>query len=284
VYRLRTDPTDSAGLQAPQRDRLIPPRDKAILSIVRSHLVSQLALALILSLASGASPLECERIEILHKGCFHGDEVPEESAGTWDALYRQGPGFVLVSRTVQVRPCRDAITDEPGQKTGREVVVDAEGVPILLVRGLQRVGAQPVPIRTAYPGREPSELPSGGGYKYIAPGNSLQLLLGTTEYRLSARGRNDPTRPDYDRLVLDYRLTLTGPDGKSQDLPAPDRFAEDGVPTLLWAGDLDQDGKLDLYMDTTNHYNLGNHVLLVSSHATPGQLVRLVASRRYVGC
>ena len=34
---------------------------------------------------------------------------------------------------------------------------------------------------------------------------------------------------------------------------------------LLWAGDADFDGKLDLYINASNHYAAGNHMLLLSS-------------------
>jgi hypothetical protein len=96
--------------------------------------------------------------------------------------------------------------------------------------------------------------------------------LGRTGYQLVAN------------LILDYRLTLVGPGKQSQDLPVPVRFAEDGVPALVWAGDLDGDGRLDLYMDLTDHYNVTNYVLFLSSRAVTGELVKQVASRRYVGC
>lgn len=46
----------------------------------------------------------------------------------------------------------------------------------------------------------------------------------------------------------------------------------------LWAGDLDGDGRLDLYMDLSASYNVSRRVLLLSSAAAPGDMVRGVAS------
>jgi len=242
-----------------------------------------LALALVLLSAAAARPKGSQQVDIIHMGCFHGSEVSDRSSGKWLGLYLRGETFELVSCNVQVEPCHDGVSDPPGGKSGRAVVVDADGTPLFLVRGLGDVGPKPVTIVTAKPEDGPGQL-VGRGSRYLRPGEHLRLTLGRAEYRLAAMGKYDPTRSDNDRLVLGYRLTLTGPGGQSQDLAAPSRFAEDGVPSLVWAGDLDRDGKLDLYMDFTDHYNVSDYVLLLSSHAAAGRLVKKVASRRYVGC
>lgn len=53
---------------------------------------------------------------------------------------------------------------------------------------------------------------------------------------------------------------------------------------IYWAGDLDGDGKLDLYLDLANHYNVGQYRLFLSSPAEKGKLVKEVANFRFVGC
>ena len=53
---------------------------------------------------------------------------------------------------------------------------------------------------------------------------------------------------------------------------------------LKFAGDLDGDGKLDLLIDTTHHYNLSEPTLFLSSQAKDGELVHNVASFRTTGC
>ena len=252
--------------------------------VVRLHRTVPPILALILFSVGSAPPIDSGQIEIIHKGCFHDNEVSEQSGGDWEALYGRGDAFELVSRAVGVKPCHDDISDAPDKMTGRAVVVDAEGTPLFLVRGIGHVGAKPVSIPTAWPAKGDGRSLSGGSSKYVRPGERFHLTLGGANYQLAAKGRYDPTRPASDRLLLGYRLTLIGPSGQSQDLPASVRFAEDGVPTLEWAGDLDRDGRLDLYMDMTDHYNVTNYVLLLSSRAATGKLVKQVASRRYVGC
>jgi hypothetical protein len=58
----------------------------------------------------------------------------------------------------------------------------------------------------------------------------------------------------------------------------------EGGPILLWAGDIDRDGKLDFLMDIAGHYNASEPALYLSSQASPGTLVKKVASRKGVGC
>jgi hypothetical protein len=53
---------------------------------------------------------------------------------------------------------------------------------------------------------------------------------------------------------------------------------------LLWAGDLDRDGKLDLLVTVSDHYNVAEQVLFLSSAAGAGGLVGEVARLRTTGC
>jgi hypothetical protein len=176
--------------------------------------------------------------------------------------------------------------DTGTEKTGKSVSVDLTGDVLFLIRGNGIAGSAPreVPVANVYRDGK-AVFPRDDARQYLKPGEHLDLSLGAAKYRLAARGRYDPTRPEYDMLLLDYRMTLTRlSDGRQQTIEAPARFAEDGVPTLIWAGDLDHDGALDLYMDLTNHYNVTEYTLFLSSSAGPGRLVHKVASKRYVGC
>ena len=55
-----------------------------------------------------------------------------------------------------------------------------------------------------------------------------------------------------------------------------------GVPQVLFAGDLDRDGKLDLLVSTATHYNVGETTLFLS-RPDPAKLVP-VAVARTTGC
>jgi hypothetical protein len=53
---------------------------------------------------------------------------------------------------------------------------------------------------------------------------------------------------------------------------------------LIWAGDLDGDGKLDLFMALSDHYNVTEYTLFLSSRGSGGKLVDRVAAFRATGC
>ena len=61
-------------------------------------------------------------------------------------------------------------------------------------------------------------------------------------------------------------------------------WESDNGPFVLWAGDLDLDGRLDLLLDTSDHENVNEMRLFLSSAAKPGQFVSEVALFRQLGC
>ena len=63
-----------------------------------------------------------------------------------------------------------------------------------------------------------------------------------------------------------------------------DILGDDATPRLLFAGDLDRDGRLDLILDTTWHYNVSRPTLFLSTLAREGELVREAAANESVGC
>jgi hypothetical protein len=54
---------------------------------------------------------------------------------------------------------------------------------------------------------------------------------------------------------------------------------------VIWAGDLDDDGRLDLIVDVSNHYNIVSAIVVfLSSLAREGQLVGRASGFWAVGC
>ena len=62
------------------------------------------------------------------------------------------------------------------------------------------------------------------------------------------------------------------------------QLGDDASPRLIFAGDLNRDGRLDLIFDTTDHYNLSRPTLFLSSAAGKGGVVRAVGTHDAVGC
>jgi hypothetical protein len=83
--------------------------------------------------------------------------------------------------------------------------------------------------------------------------------------------------PKGSRLVFSHGLV-------SQELFSLPEGGNDPYITILWIGDIDGDGKPDLYLNTSWHYNVSHKVLWLSSLAHQGQLVGVAAFFETTGC
>ncbi len=214
---------------------------------------------------------------VLIPGTFHGSDIDSVDGEDWYGLFQIGTVFVLESVAVQAKQCHDPIVDQPGDSTGISVSVDHSEKPLVLVqcRGKLKPGVVPT---------------TSSDYTPIKPGMPVHLK----GYSLAALGEvtDEGFRHPGDLLILNYTLMLYRMPGgsrgqqetKRQVLVQFERTAYDGLPTLLWAGDLDRDGQLDLLMDIRNHYAGRHYALFLSSEADNNDLVKLVADLRLSGC
>ncbi|MGN6150944.1 MAG: hypothetical protein ACTHOH_02905 [Lysobacteraceae bacterium] len=211
-------------------------------------------------------------------GQFHGDETVARDGERWLALVADDAGARLRSVRVRVKPVHDVVLDaDDGPATGRivESVAGPGGATIAYVRGSNlREGAVPRAIAT--------ELPVGNGL------GASRLRLGDRDYTLATRcvpaaGIADSYRCTIELVQGDRRQTLAAMAGtREQD----GRFmlGDEASPALLFAGDLDGDGALDLLYDVTDHYNVTAPTLFLSGAAGDGELVHAVAEQRTTGC
>jgi len=239
--------------------------------------ITLLALTAAISAPAQAAP------ELIRPGLFHGDEVDADADEyDWFGLYADDDGFELLETRVTVRPVFDPIADLPGESTGLLVTANSDAEPLVLIRGVP--GMVEGPVSTAVSSPDALEV-----------GDSRSLADGPNGwYALAAFGTAEPSEHLYGRpQVHSYELRLyrhpplgLGPSSEAPSSQALVNFdaLDDSRPELIWAGDLDGDGKLDLLLDATFHYNVSDYTLWTSRGAAAGELVEQVASFAISGC
>ena len=146
------------------------------------------------------------------------------------------------------------IGDDENASGATRVSVHGKNAPLFLVTGLDslRTGT----VKTVFSGRLPLPL-----------GSSLEFTLDNeSAYAITAIG-DAPSKPG----AAGYKVKLDK-DNRSQvicSVKAPNA----SVSYLLWAGDLDRDGELDLLIDTVCDYSASGAALFLSSLAEEGQSV-----------
>ena len=74
---------------------------------------------------------------VLIPGSFHSDEVWEGAEKeNWFGLFKNQSGFYLAKTKIKIENIFDAIMDNEGEKTGKEVSTSIEDEPVLLISGL----------------------------------------------------------------------------------------------------------------------------------------------------
>jgi len=85
------------------------------------------------------------------------------------------------------------------------------------------------------------------------------------------------TAKRYNRTTKEYvRQVLGGTAGFNKE--GADHYH------LFWVGDLDEDGKMDLLLNMSRHYNVSNLTLFLSSMAKDGELLHMATQLNSTGC
>ena len=146
----------------------------------------------------------------------------------------------------------------------KEVETDQPSEPLFLVRGLEEL--QPGEVETFIHDRQ-----------FIHPGRVLRSWTGTG-FSLAAVGEAIERHP-FEVGISQYKLMLWA-SKRSQTLLYFFNGLDDATPGVLWAGDLDRDGKVDLFMEMNRHYASISYALFLSSAAKDEELVGKVATWR----
>lgn len=213
-----------------------------------------------ISFAGVSSSQESDSVELVFEGTFLGPGPFPESGQRWYAISRAESTITLAETIVEV-------TEVPHQCTGaatRITALDADD-PLFLMRGSSLF--QPGVLDSVHEDA-----------RFLYPAEQLPLRLDSGEWFVFlAYGSATPAG------VSDYVVQLSHKSAM-QTLAEFSQVDIDGRPKLVWAGDLDRDGRLDALLDLTTHYAGHLYVLFLSSAARRGQLVERVAEFPVSGC
>ena len=210
--------------------------------------------------------------KILVPGVFNRSVVRDMDGQEWYGLFKTDSGCVLEPVEVKTKSCPAPFSDRPGDTGGVSITADYPLEPLLLVRSSH--GFKSGLISTYFTGDT-----------FIQAGALIRL----GEYYLTALGlvtdvgwRHPGDLPTFNYQILLLKYPFSRDD--RQILVQYGIAAGESTPSLLWAGDLDRDGQLDLLLDILNHYAGRHYALYLSSEADAGNLVKPVAELFIHGC
>lgn len=216
-------------------------------------------------------------IKMMMTGEFHGDEIDAKSGEKWLGLFVEKGKSYLAWTKIKVRRVRDFMDDEKSkEKNGKSVRVENKIKPIFLLKHAGMLGGGDT--KTVFSAEKemgddynPEESISSNKYK-------RDFKIGGKTYTLKIVNE-DNAATEYD--VSKAKLVLVS--GDTEQILADLSKGRVEFLGLIWAGDLDNDGKLDLYMNLSRENQTGN-TLFLSSQAEKGILIKAVAVFGTVGC
>jgi len=221
-----------------------------------SHLL--FSLTGLLTISAPALSDQTAQPAICTTGSFHGDDVAAQTEEEWFGLFGSNKKYALEKVKLSVEMVHDPILDDKeSNKTGKKISITGEKrTPLVLLKNIPGLKARKIinselKKTELHPGRRVL-VTSGKEYFYlIATGlaiNNQNGEVGVTDYKVSA--------------VIDKKIILLF-EHKSQDLGG-------GMPELVWAGDINGDGRTDLILSTSAKYSVSELTLFYTEQGTKG--------------
>lgn len=191
-------------------------------------------------------------------------EVVTEPVGTstWLGLFQDGAGYAWRSTQVHVQWAPNLLAEDRNTRwTSKTIRVSGGERPVVLVRGLPELAK--VSVHVAQFARwKPSDLSPGELKVRLADSLYTVKMLAPPESKGKAS-------------------ILLASGGRQQLIDRIDSTEKDWH--VVWAGDLDGDGKLDLLVSAEDGEGRSHLNLMLSTYAKGGEMVHTVASRAYAG-
>ena len=235
--------------------------------IFTQFMVGAIALLVVVSAPAG------DGVQIAISG-FHAAADKIEPGEGWWGIFPAYGGWTLQPTTVTVEAVINPIDGDAIQKTATRIgISQKEDSTVILIRELPKASAGSLIAlkpEDATGRLRPGTRSSFNLKSLYTP--DLTELFGTGHVELKPGERYTQIR--------DYELHLMILHGRNTEhqvlIKVPELEGEEG-PNLVWAGDLDRDGKLDLIADLSAFYMDTDLALFLSSAAKEGELVGLVA-------
>lgn len=218
----------------------------------------------------------CFSTKVLTVGTFHGDEVWDNvDKVNWLGLFHNTSGFYIAETKLQTKRVHDQIVDQKdNEKTGWEIQTINKDTSLILIEGINLLTAHNI---------EEAILSK----KQIFPGDTLKINYLNIDYKIFATGGKKEIQGNPEQFeIWNYKLylmaTIEGLERKSLLVAQPN--FDDQMINLIFAGDIDGDGILDLIIDTSRHYNATSPTLYLSKPATIKEVVKPIGGHISVGC
>lgn len=221
-----------------------------------------------LTINSASGTTSINEFEIMHSGQYHGNEIQASygKSKTWLGLYVSKKRGELRKTETHVRRVFDGIVDDekyPARYSGK-LVESLNGDPVLMIKSTS--------LKTGKIATAPID------------GNQQGFELFGRHFEIKHQCKTSSQDPS----LLDCEVFLS--DGQTQQMLGQTTESKEGKQDeslntleLIWAGDLDRDGRADLIL-RNSHYNGENTQLWLSSKAGKQELIKLVTTVARVGC
>lgn len=211
-------------------------------------------------------------------GLYRQSDVVAKNGESWLVLAKNGETFNLERATASVKKLKTG--SWPGDENDAKLSFKASGKLIFAVRNIPSLSAGPIPTMYQQGIYEEDLNGEPKPSDEISDGYRREFVLESRNYvlRTSQGVTKDGTKAAV--LVLEHGDT-------KQVIRSTYYFGEedrDIIGTLLWVGDMDRDGKLDLYIDEFNEKGFTRTELYLSSRAGTNELVSMAATFGAAGC
>jgi hypothetical protein len=227
------------------------------------------------------SRLDFKLIDILMFGNeFSKDELPAKNGETWLALFEENGRMEL--RPTKIRVTVDRTSNKQLNGDNFKVTNDRSIEPVFMIRGSKSL--KPGRINSLFLGSKWEEIENGKGEpETMSVGYRREFDLHGNVFVLRVTNGLTRSGEKVNVLVLESNNV--------QQIVTYNEYFKDAfsnynmIGDLIWAGDLDRDGRLDIYFSNFGYEKGGfGSTLYLSSKAKKGQLVGIAATFFGGGC